>query len=351
MESAGQVDPLQLEQLLLNVAPVRPIFIWGQPGIGKSALVEQFADNVGMPCISLLGSQLAPEDIIGVPQIVNGKSRFCPPTNIARDEAFILFLDELNACSHEVQKAFYSLINDKRIGEFALPPGTVVIGAGNRAEDAAIVKPLSSALINRMLHVSLKPTVSAWLTWAGQNDIHPWVYQYIELRSDHLWSKPPRQQETFSTPRSWHALSDALKSINEEDLDNETIAVLAKGLLTPAHAQQFCAFVKQKLNEYGVHDILKGNADWPSKPEDRDVLYFLVHSFRALLIKELPENLKKISGDAQELSQQAKKRLVELSRISVELAQLVLAEDEDGRGVPDWFLAEVIRDLPRLAAK
>ena len=59
----------ELLEVLLQVAPVRPVFIWGAPGIGKSALVEKFADEVGLPCVSLLGSQLAPEDIIGIPQI------------------------------------------------------------------------------------------------------------------------------------------------------------------------------------------------------------------------------------------------------------------------------------------
>ena len=57
-----------LLEILLNVAPSRPVFIWGAPGIGKSALVEQFASEIGLPCVSLLGSQLAPEDIIGIPQ-------------------------------------------------------------------------------------------------------------------------------------------------------------------------------------------------------------------------------------------------------------------------------------------
>lgn len=58
-----------LLEILLNVAPIRPVFIWGAPVIGKSALVEQFAEEIGLPCVSLLGSQLAPEDIIGIPQI------------------------------------------------------------------------------------------------------------------------------------------------------------------------------------------------------------------------------------------------------------------------------------------
>ena len=43
----------ELLEVLLQVAPVRPVFIWGAPGIGKSALVEKFADEVGLPCAML----------------------------------------------------------------------------------------------------------------------------------------------------------------------------------------------------------------------------------------------------------------------------------------------------------
>lgn len=102
----------ELTDVLLNIASARPVFIWGAPGIGKSALVEQFAEDVGLPCVSLLGSQLAPEDIIGIPQIKGDVSEFLPPAMIARKEPYVLFLDELNACSQEVQKAFYSLISE-----------------------------------------------------------------------------------------------------------------------------------------------------------------------------------------------------------------------------------------------
>lgn len=83
-----QVDQKQLMDILLNVGTVRPVFIWGAPGIGKSAIVEQFAKDLGLECVSLLGSQLAPEDIIGVPQIEDGRSVFCPPRSIARDEPY-----------------------------------------------------------------------------------------------------------------------------------------------------------------------------------------------------------------------------------------------------------------------
>lgn len=348
MHLANTVTPSQLSDLLLNIALVRPVFIWGPPGIGKSSLVQQFAEEVGLPCISLLGSQLAPEDLIGVPQIVDGKSRFCPPTMIARDDPYCLFLDELNACTHEVQKAFYSLILDKRVGEYTMPQGSIVIGAGNRAEDSAIVRPMSSALINRMCHIHLRTSQREWLEWAGASEIHHWVIEYIQNRPDHLFQKPPKHEAPFSSPRSWHMLSDTLKQYGD-DIDDERINTLANACLSATHAGQFKAFVKQIRNKYGLARILKGEDRWPDKPEDRDVLYFLAQSFRAHLIKELPENEQALAEAHKQVAYRAKGLLKDLAGISLEIAQMVVAKGEDGAALPDWLTIQIIRDLPRLA--
>ena len=56
MHASVTVTPAQLPELLLHVAVVRPVFIWGQPGIGKSSLVEEFAAQVGLECCTLLGT-------------------------------------------------------------------------------------------------------------------------------------------------------------------------------------------------------------------------------------------------------------------------------------------------------
>lgn len=353
MNTAVTVTQKQLADFLLNVALVRPVFIWGPPGIGKSSLVQQFAAQLGLPCVSLLGSQLAPEDIIGVPQIIDGVSRFCPPSAIAREEPYCLFLDELNACSHEVQKAFYSLIHERRIGEYMLPAGSIVIGAGNRAQDSAIVKPMSSALLNRMVHVHLKVSHRDWLEWARVNDIHPLVLDYIGTRPDHLWSQPPKHEETFSTPRSWHMLSDALHAYGD-GISDQSLEVLAYGCLSPHHAGQFKAFVRQVRSKYRLNAILKGEMGWPAAPEDRDVLYFLAQSFRAQLIKSLPETQNGAgggSGSYKELAHQAKALLKDLASISLEVAQMVVAKGEEGDALPSWFMVEIVRDLPRLVEK
>ncbi|MBL8555171.1 MAG: AAA family ATPase [Phenylobacterium sp.] len=350
MEAAQVLTPASLTPFLLNVAPVLPVFIWGPPGVGKSALVREFADAVGLPCVSLLGSQLAPEDIIGVPQIHDGKSRFCPPTLIARDDPYCLFLDELNACSHEVQKAFYSLVLDRRIGEFRLPAGTIVIGAGNRAEDAAITRPMSSALINRLVHVQLRASARDWLAWAERSDIHELVLSYVRQRSDHLWSKPPKHEEPFSTPRAWNMLSDALKAYGPA-ITLDEINVLASGLLTPAHAKQFTAFAKLRDREHDLAAILKGDKGWPERPDERDILYFLVQQLRDRLIKELPDDESKMGRETRQLALRAKDLVVSLARISTELAQLVVTETESGATLPAWYTIDLARALPRLAAQ
>jgi hypothetical protein len=339
-----------LFDLLLHIALVRPVFIWGAPGIGKSSIVQKFADGLGMPCVSLLGSQLAPEDLIGVPQIIDGTSRFCPPSLLVREEAFCLFLDELNACSHEVQKAFYSLIHERRLGEYNLPKGSIVIGAGNRAQDSAIVKPMSSALLNRLVHIHLKVSHREWLEWAMQNNIHPLVVEYVQARPDHLWSQPPKHEEPFSTPRSWHMLSDALHEYGNGCPD-EALDVVAYGCLSPHHATQFKAYVKQLRSKYSLNAILKGEARWPSDPKDRDVLYFLAHSFRAQLMKELPEHRENLSATTRPLAHSAKALLTELAQINLELAQLVVTGEDQDEQLPSWFMVDIVRDLPRLARR
>ena len=342
----------ELLEILLNVAPVRPVFIWGAPGIGKSALVEEFASEVGMPCISLLGSQLAPEDIIGIPRINGETSEFLPPKMIARKEPYVLFLDELNACSQEVQKAFYSLIHERRIGEYHLPEGSIVVGAGNRSTDSAIVKTMSSALLNRMFHIQLKADAGQWIKWATKNSLHPWVIDYIIQRPDHLFSEPPKTEEPFSTPRSWHMLSDALTEYGagKREISTDILKMLAYACLTPSHAGMFLAYTKTLKNSHLLDEIIAQKAKWPDKPEERDILYFLAQSFRARLLAELPKSKQDISGNMLSFIYRAKGMIKELSVINFEIAQMTVASDE-ADALPDWFMMEVIRDLPRLVSK
>jgi hypothetical protein len=210
---------------------------------------------------------------------------------------------------------------------------------------------MSSALINRMIHIQLKALPGDWLEWAYQNNIHPWVIEYIRNRPDHLWTQPPKTEEPFSSPRAWHMLSDSLKEFGET-INETMLEALAFGCLSAQHAAQFKAFVKQIRNQYALSAIIEGEMKWPDKPEDRDVLYFLAQSFRAYLIRELPVAKQHQSARNKELAHQAKALLKQLAQINFEIAQIVVANQDGGaETLPDWFMVEIARDLPRIVVK
>src|SRR5215468_2826023 len=178
----------QARELIACLAQEQSVLLLSPPGVGKSDVVRQAAADAGLECKSLLGTQIAPEDVSGVPRIVGERSVFCPPRVLLPEnpKQFCLFLDELPACAPDVQKAFYSLLLERRIGEYLLPEGTWVVAAGNRAEDRALVRTISSALINRVLILNVRIDVPEWLAWAAGNKVREDVVQFIEANPEAL---------------------------------------------------------------------------------------------------------------------------------------------------------------------
>jgi hypothetical protein len=144
-------------------------------------------------------------------------------------------------------------------------------------------------------------------------------------------------------------LSDVLNTYGDK-ISDQQLEILTAGCLSPHHAVQFRAFIKQVQNRYSLAAIIAGTEKFPHEPENRDVLYFLAQSFRAQLIKELPPDKNKLSGNVQNLAARAKALMKDLAAISFEIAQMVVT-DTDGKALPDWFMVEIVRDLPRLADK
>ena len=178
----------QAKDLIRSLAHSQSLLLLSPPGIGKSDSVAQAAAEAGLPCRSLLGTQIAPEDVSGIPRIVGERSVFCPPRILLpeKPEPFCLFLDELPACAPDVQKAFYSLLLERRLGEHALPRGTWVVAAGNRAEDRALVRAMSSALVNRVIILQVRVDVKEWLIWAKGAKVRSEILSFITFMPEAL---------------------------------------------------------------------------------------------------------------------------------------------------------------------
>src|SRR6266498_4819734 len=181
--------------LIRALAHDQSLLLLSAPGVGKSDLVFQAAREAGLPCRSLVGTQIAPEDVSGIPRIVGERSVFCPPRVLLpeKPEPFCLFLDELPACTPDIQKAFYALLLERRLGEHPLPKGTWVVAAGNRIEDRSLVRALSSALVNRVIILQIRVDVGEWLAWARAQKVRPEIVAFIEEHPDALQRSVPEK--------------------------------------------------------------------------------------------------------------------------------------------------------------
>jgi hypothetical protein len=240
----------QAKKLIQCMAHEQSFLLLSAPGMGKSEMVYEAAREAGLPCRSLLGTQIAPEDVSGIPRIVGERSVFCPPRILLpeKPEPFCLFLDELPACAPDVQKAFYSLLLERRLGEHALPPGTWVVAAGNRLQDRALVRAMSSALVNRVTILQLRVDVDEWLGWAQRGSVRSEIRNFIATIPDALMRPVPADPVPFSTPRAWAALSRALDLAERSGLlNNESRRALAFGRLSPEDAAVFCAIAEEAI--------------------------------------------------------------------------------------------------------
>jgi MoxR-like ATPase len=233
----------QAKDIILCMAHQHSILLLSGPGVGKSDVVYQSAAQAKLPCRSLVGTQIAPEDVSGIPRIIGERSVFCPPRVLLpeRPEPFCLFLDELPACTPDIQKAFYALLLERRVGEHPLPPGTWVVAAGNRVEDRSLVRALSSALVNRVIMLQIRVDVGEWLAWARGQRLRPEVITFIEEHPEALQRPVPDKPAPFSTPRAWASLAQALDRVEAAGhLTPYLRLALAVGRLTLADAEAFC---------------------------------------------------------------------------------------------------------------
>src|SRR5262245_26302130 len=234
----------QAKKLIQCMAHEQSFLLLSAPGMGKSEMVYEAAREAGLPCRSLLGTQIAPEDVSGVPRIVGERSVFCPPRILLpeRPEPFCLFLDELPACAPDVQKAFYSLLLERRLGEHRLPPGTWVVAAGNRLQDRALVRALSSALVNRVVVLQIRAARGEWLRWARANGVRREILTFSTFQPEARVRPVPAGAIPFSAPRAWASLARALDQAEAAGILTAGLRrALAYGRVTAEDAAGFCA--------------------------------------------------------------------------------------------------------------
>ncbi|MCB1157519.1 MAG: AAA family ATPase [Leptospiraceae bacterium] len=297
----------EAKRLIKAMAAKESILILSAPGVGKSDVVRQAAKEEGLEVRSLLGTQIAPEDVSGIPRIVNERSVFCPPRILLPEDPkpFCLFLDEFPAAAPDVQKALYALLLERRLGEHKLPEGTWVVAAGNRQEDRALVRQMSSALVNRTFVLQIKVDVKEWIDWAEKSGIHPDILAFIKFMPDALMRPVPDKPVPFSTPRAWASLSNAIHLCSKSGkIDLPLLRSLAFGRVSAEDAAIFSTIYENELTEiFAIEEYIKS---LDKLPHDSTKLWMILHSIRRALeddklkgfsVEELENFLQSIPTD------------------------------------------------------
>lgn len=238
----------------------RPTFLWGAPGIGKSSIIRQVAEDLNLPVIDIRAPLLDPTDLRGLPAVVDGRAVWAPPSFLPRsnDAPGVLFFDELNAAPPLVQASLYQLVLDRRVGEYTLPEGWAMVAAGNRAEDRSVVFRMPAALANRFVHLELEASFEDWSDWAGKAGISPVVISFLAVKRELLApSATATDGAAFASPRSWQMLSEAFGAFGTAPGSLEVY----QGCVGKGAAIEFLEHAKRSLSCEGLARIIASPHD------------------------------------------------------------------------------------------
>lgn len=195
----------------------KPIMIEGAPGVGKTAIVTQAAQDAGMDLIVSHPITCDPTDAGGIlwPDVASGKAVTLPKEDLARalsaKEPLVWFLDDFAQAAPSVQNSFAHLIHARQSGPHKLPDHVVFAIACNRRTDRAGSHTVVSTILSRCLSsITLVPSCDEWITWALGAGVHPAIISYLRQRPDSLYTDTPPNGEAYPCPRSWQHASEVL---------------------------------------------------------------------------------------------------------------------------------------------
>lgn len=145
----------------------QPLFVWGPPGVGKTANVEAIARGLGVPAWTVILSTREPTDQAGLPIITEKGVRMHPPlwaAECAEKGGGIVFFDEFNTAPATVQSSALRVIQDGVVGDLKLPSKTSFIACGNPPSTSTGVYQLTAATANRWLHLDWQDDADQWFS-------------------------------------------------------------------------------------------------------------------------------------------------------------------------------------------
>ncbi len=264
-----------------RVPPVRqrPIFLLGAPGIGKTAIMEQVAQELGIALVSYSMTHHTRQSALGLPfirhRVYDGKevditeytmSEILASVYDVMEESGlregILFLDEINCISETLAPSMLQFLQYKTFGCHQVPEGWVVVTAGNPPEYNKSVREFDVVTMDRLRVLEVEEDYEAWKIYAQEKGLHNAVTNFLDLKKEYFYRiETTAKGRSYVTARGWEDLSSVLKLYEEDGLlVDETLA--GQYLRNDRIVKEFIAYydLYQKYKkDYHVDGILNGS--------------------------------------------------------------------------------------------
>lgn len=218
----------------IPVVRQRPIFLLGAPGIGKTAVMEQIAQELGIALVSYSMTHHTRQSALGLPFIAHKEydgltydvSEYTMSEIIASVydvmqnsgiKEGILFLDEINCVSETLAPSMLQFLQYKVFGRHKVPEGWVIVTAGNPPEYNKSVREFDVVTLDRMKILEVEADYGVWKEYARNINLHTAILNYLDLKKEDFYQVGTTVRgKNYITARGWEDLSEMILLYEEE---------------------------------------------------------------------------------------------------------------------------------------
>ena len=330
----------------------RPIFLMGPPGIGKTDIMNQVAEEMNIAVVSYSMSHHTRQSALGLPFIADKEygGRKYRTTEYTMSEIIaslydvmeetgkkegILFLDEINCVSETLAPSMLQFLQYKVFGRHSIPDGWVIVTAGNPPEYNNSVREFDLATLDRLKRIDVEPDFGAWWKYAQNQEVHTAVLTYLEIKKDDFYSvETTVDGKEFVTARSWVDLSDMMKLYEEHDIP-VNLELIRQYVQNERIARDFSAYYDlfyRYRKDYRIDDILKGAVEDGVRTRAQESSFDERITVIRLLMDSLAGEFRKVNECGESLNRfllSIKENNRRLAAASVPEAVEILRETEE----------------------
>lgn len=295
----------------------RPVFLMGPPGIGKTAIMEQIASEMGIGLLSYSMTHHTRQSALGLPFIekksYDGREYAVSEYTMSEIIASIydvmeesgvkegiLFLDEINCVSETLSPIMLQFLQYKVFGKHKVPKGWIVVTAGNPPEYNDSVREFDMVTWDRLKRIDVEAHFDVWKEYAYKIGVHPAIISYLEIKKDCFYKvEHAVEGKSFVTARGWDDLSQMMFLYEQNGIKvDETL--ISQYLQNKQIARDFSIYLdlfNKYRSDYQVDRILDGAQGEELMDRAKDAKFDERLSLIGLLLDAITQGMKELAAE------------------------------------------------------